>query len=108
LVKSLTRDFGIETPTVNVEQNHAHFQRLFSNVMETNNYAQNNSWKCGILKQININLIVFNNCYVYVIYLMCYCIKINNIFADKDKDKIASSVQIGCQKYTRPKKKRNM
>jgi hypothetical protein len=49
------------------------------NVMETNNYAQNNSWKCGILKQININLIVFNNCYVYVIYLMCYCIKINNI-----------------------------
>ena len=39
---------------------------------------------------------------------MCYCIKINNIFADKNKDKIASSVQIGCQKYTLPKKKRNM
>ena len=37
LVKSPTRDFGIETPTVIEEQNHAHFQRIFSNVMETNN-----------------------------------------------------------------------
>jgi hypothetical protein len=61
------RDFGIET--VIGAQNHVLFRSLFSNVMETNNYAHNNSWKCAILKQININLNVFNNCYVYVIYL---------------------------------------
>ena len=45
--------FGIETPTVIEAQNHALFRSLFSNVMKTNNYAHNNSWKCVILKQIN-------------------------------------------------------
>jgi len=40
------RDFGIETPTVIKAQNHALFRSLFSNVMKTNNYAHNNSWKC--------------------------------------------------------------
>jgi hypothetical protein len=38
------RDFGIET--VIGAQNHVLFRSLFSNVMETNNYAHNNSWKC--------------------------------------------------------------
>lgn len=65
----MMRDFGIETPTVIEAQNHALFRSLFSNVVKTNNYAHNNSWKCVILKQINLHLIVFNNCYVYVIYL---------------------------------------
>ena len=65
----MMRDFGIETPTVIEAQNHALFRSLFSNVVKTNNYAHNNSWKCVILKQINLKLIVFNNCYVCVIYL---------------------------------------
>ena len=32
----------------------------------------------------------------------CVILLIDNIFIDKDKEKIASSVQIGCQKYIKP------
>jgi hypothetical protein len=56
-VKMLTGEFEIEPSSVNEASaqsfSHAHFQELFSNIMKTKNYTQEQQLKMRNIKQNN-------------------------------------------------------